>query len=181
MPFGWPDTFTPNPISVSWKQDAEKKRLFGLALAKNPKNAFEAAVMIFPQDSSAALWASTYWLNDETVIAAKAGFSEKIEVADSLLDKSQLCHKLLAFADEKVQVNGNILFAAEAKDRLAALKLFAEIQGFIGKVDLNQTNNYVNNAMKIVLVEAKQEEKVVEHQVEQFDLPALPIKLKLVG
>lgn len=184
MPWNFPDVFIAKPLTnstVSWKDDLELRRLFGLALAK-ARNPFEAGCQVFPEDSSAALFVSINWINDPAVIAAKVDDSETVGIqAAKLLDKNELAAKLLSFADEKISVNGNILYAAEAKDRLAALKLFAEVQGFIGKVDLNQTNNYVNNAMKIVLVEAKQEEKVVEHQVEQSNLPALPIKLKLVG
>lgn len=186
MPFGFPDTFTAKPLvtaPVRWQDDADKKRLFGLELAKNNKNAFECACLIFGKDTSKALWASINWPNDQIVIDARVNGEEKVETP-SLLDKTQLCVKLLSFADERVIFNGNSVFAAEAKDRLKALELYAKIQGMIDKVDINNNNNFITNEMKITFVEPekKEEIKTIENIIEKEEelLPS-PIKLKLVG
>ena len=77
-------------------------------------------------------------------------------------------------------------YLADTKDRLAALKLYAEIQGYIGKVDFNaSTNNYTNNSMKIVFVkpEHNDNQKIIETSVEEIqpELELLPANVKLVS
>lgn len=179
--------FIVTPIQVtSWKDDCELKQAFGIALAQNFKNSFEAACSIFGKETQKALWASTKWLDDPEVIKAKEEYNAVTTAPDILLDKVGLSRKLLAFADEKVIFNGNSVFAAEAKDRLAALKLYAEIQQFIGKNEINNNNNFyqANNRMEIVFVEPdKKEEKIIEHKQTEVEdvLEHSPIKLKLVG
>lgn len=179
--------FIVTPAQVtSWKDDAELKQQYGCALAQSFKNPFEAACSIFDKETQKALFVSVNWINDPEVLKAKEEYNAVTTAPDILLDKVGLSRKLLAFADEKINFNGNSVFAAEAKDRLAALKLYAEIQQFIGKNEINNNNNFyqANNKMEIVFVEPdKKEEKIIEHKkIEVEDiLENSPIKLKLVG
>lgn len=181
MPFNGPDTFevqpplgwgkpvlgwskpveapSPNP---SWANDENKKKLFGIELTKH-ETAFQAACAMF-EDTTQALWASHYWITDPIVLASKDLYNEAINL--KLLDKDGLAIKLLKFADEK---GPNGYPTVDAKDRLAALRLFAEIQGFIGKVEATPSNTYNDNrVMKILLVKPNnQNNKIVDTEVVQ--------------
>lgn len=172
------------PQVTSWKDDEELKQQFGVALANNFKNSFEAACSIFGKETNKALWASTKWLDDPIVTKAKEEYNAVTTAEENLLDKIGLSRKLLAFADEKIIFNGNSVFAAEAKDRLAALKLYADIQGFISKETINNTINNSPKFMEIKFVEPDKKEvaKTIEHESKIEDiLEDSPIKLKLVG
>ncbi len=165
----------------AYRSNEGLKRLFGVELAKNPK-AFEAALVVFGEDTNAALWASWNWLTDPLVIAAKDAYAQNTELNEKLLDKDQLAARLLQFAEEK-DVSGRF-YILEGKDRLAAYKLFAEIQGFIGKLSIDaSTNNFTNNELKLTLVRPepiKQEAAtIIEHEPEIKH--SLPINLKIVS
>lgn len=157
--------------------DPEKKRLFALELAKGLKP-FDAALNIYPDNTGLALWVSQNWLNDPEVIQTKEQ-SNQTEI--KLLDKEQLAAKVLKFSEEKDP--SNKFYLAEDKVRLAALKLYAEICGYVGKVDIDlSTKNFTNNEMKIVLVSPEKEEKavVIDNELEIVD-NVLPLPIKLVG
>lgn len=175
---GWGLPSTPQePYKPSWHADEAKKRAFGTQLAKGHKP-LDAALIALGEDLQGALWAVQNLMRDPLVLETK----ENVENAVNLLDKDQLSVKLLKLADEKI--NGQ--YAHEVKDRLAALKLYGEIQGMMPKngIDLSK-NTFVNNEMKITFVEAEPEKqnevKIIEHK-EMRDLDnALDINLKLVG
>lgn len=174
------------PQATNWKDDAELKQAFGIALAQKFKNPFEAACSIFGKETQKALWASTQWLNDPIVAEAKKNYTDVVTEKVEIPTKEQLSIRLLTFAEEKVLVNGNELYAAEAKDRLAALKLLAELQGYINnKTEINNTINNRPNFMEIRFVEPSKDKevKVIEHDnsKEENILENSPIKLKLVG
>jgi hypothetical protein len=64
------------------------------------------------------------------------------------------------------------------------LKLYAEVQGFIGKIAIDASTNHItNNELKITLVKAIQNQEkiatVIEAEPELEDI--LPINLKLVN
>lgn len=184
-----PSIFVAQPIAaivVFWQNDPELKARFAIELAKGNRNPFECAVEVFGKDTNKALWASANWLNDPEVIKAKQNYTEAISPAKTLLDKEQLSAKLLSFSEEKITFNGNEVYAAEAKDRLAALKLYAEVQGFINnKTEIN--NNIQNNnkfmEIKFVEPEKKEDVKIINAiPVEENELiDNLPVELKLVG
>lgn len=159
-----------------WKSDENKKKEFGIAIAKGIAP-FAAASAILDETSS-ALWVSQNWLTDPVVIAARDSYLNTRKSQEKILDKDALCVKLLEFVDEK-DTNGRFLIN-EGKDRLQALRLYAEIKGFIGKVDINASTNYTNNLMKIVLVKPENQEKptLIDNDLEQAEIVPLPgIKL----
>jgi hypothetical protein len=85
-----------------------------------------------------------------------------------LLDKEGLAAKLLEWADEKIIKSGQVHYANDAKDRLAFLRLYAEVMGFVGKASIDATaNNFTNNEMKVVLVkpETELDNKAIESTV----------------
>lgn len=181
-PLGWgkPVLSWPKPVQAprpSWADDEARKKLFGIELAKHD-TPFQAACAMF-EDTSHALWASHNWLIDPIVIASKDLYNEAVN--SKLLDKDELAIKLLKFADEK---GPNGFPTIDAKDRLAALKLYAEIQGYIGKVEITPSNTYNDNrVMKILLVKPdNQNQKTIEHQTEETQSDIQPIgNIKLVS
>lgn len=160
-----------------WHDDVELKKKFAERLIKGD-TPYEAGMLLFNKQSE-ALWAVRFWERDPIVLAAR----ESVESKPKLLDKSQLLAKLLAFADAKSQ-SGQLVH--EGKDILVAYKLYAEIEGYIGKVAIDASQKtFVNNSMQITLVEAEKEQvatKVIEHERELAPLDnALSIDLKLVS
>lgn len=161
--------------TVSPRNDPEKKKLFGIALAHGLKP-FEAGLKVFGSDTGSALWASQEWIADPDVVQARS--EQAVKQPSKLLDKDQLAVRVLDFADER-DLSGQF-HINEGKDRLAAFKLYAEIMQFIGKTDTVTNNNFTNNVMKIELVapEEKQQEQIqtIEHEdAEILDLPSVQL------
>lgn len=161
-----------------WHSDSDKKIAFGTRLGKGDKP-LDAALFVFDNRMADGLWVVSHWLRDPLVIETR----ESVENNAKLLDKDQLCAKLLRIADEKT-VQGYP--AHEAKDRAALLKLYAEIQGYVGKVNIDASQKtFNNNSMQIVLVEAEPEKTEEARAIEHVELKpldnALEIDLKLVG
>lgn len=190
MPFGFADTFSVEPIADTWsnvwakatddwQNDEELKEAFGVELTRHDKP-FQAALAIF-SETGKALWIAQYWLADPIVLRAKSAHNAAEK--SKLLDKDMLALKLLAFAEEKDL--SQRFYVVEAKDRLAAYKLYAEIQGFIGnKIDINASTNTINNVMQIKFVkpEPQEDTKIVEASSDDNQAEAkLPINLKLVS
>lgn len=181
---------TTPPVAAPWRpacaDNSDAKIAFGIEWAKQP-DAFKAALIVLKDEVPASLWVSQNWVKDPIVTANRDAYLKAAKAADKPLTKEELLCKVLAFADEK-DMHGRP--TVEAKERLNAHKLYAEISGFIGKVDINAsttTINNTNNAMKILLVKPDnkvEEPKVIEAsntKSEMTNEDQLPIKLKLVG
>lgn len=187
---GWSTTPWPIPAEIipAFNNDDEKKKAFGIELAKSHSSPFAAACEVFPDDTQAAIWVTQNWMLDPVVNAAKDLYTKAVETGGSLLDKNQLLAKILKFADEKdLQSNR---YVVDAKERISALKLYAEIQGYVGKVEIDQSTNYnhTNNEMKILLVrpanDIKEPAPVTidnDENEEEIDKSSTPISLKLVS
>lgn len=182
---------TPQPVTSypkpSYADNEELKKLFGVELAKDHPNNLAAAIVVFGEDTNAALWASVNWLTDPIVLGARDAYRKTAEANASLLDKDGLAVKLLKFADEKDQ-HGR--YVCDAKDRVAALKLYSEVMGFTGRIDINaSTNNFTHNEMKIKFVTSKVKEhvKIIESEdticggETEDNINPLPINLKLIS
>ena len=105
--FKLPDSFeVPQPAKSAWnipeptiENADEKKRLFGLELAKSTP--FKAACAIFPDDTNTALWVSHNWTTDPIAVASKDKYLEAADQSQALLDKDQFARMLLTMANEK--------------------------------------------------------------------------------
>lgn len=178
------------PIPPAWHQDEEKKRLFGVELAKN-SNAFEAALVVFNDNANDALWASAYWIGDPLVLSTKDLYLKNIAVQSKLLDKETFAARLLMIAEEKHPVSQ--LYYCDAKDRIAALKLYADTMGFLNKEQpqLQINNNIVNDnslTVKYIRPQEKEKAKDYEETIEEAEtieiddtLPPLDLKVKLIA
>jgi len=145
------------PEVQPYQTDEKLKKAFGVELAKS-SNTFEAACKIFGEDTNKALWVSCNWITDPVVIASRDIYLKNIELAQAPLDREQLAAKVLKLAEgEHIERNGLKLPTIEAKDRIAAFKLYSDILGYTGKVEIDQStnNNITNNEMIIKLVKAE--------------------------
>ena len=173
------------PEVQAYQTDENLKKQFGIELAK-AANPFEAGCKVFGEETSKALWVSFNWLTDPVVVASRDIYLKTVELSKPMLDKEQLAAKVLALADEKILKNGVMVPTIEAKDRIAALKLYSDIAGFTGKVEVDaSTKNFTHNEMVIKLVKAEDKKVTVIDQAPKSELKNeisnSPITLKLVG
>ena len=188
--FKLPDAFEVSPIAPksAWnipepviENADEKKRLFGIGLAK--ESAFKSACAVFGADTNTAIWVSQNWVNDPIVAASKDKYLEAADTSQALLDKEQFARMLLNMASEKNA--SQTVHVLDGKDRLKALELYAKVTGLIDtKADPLLTQNFVHNSMTIKLVEPQVKEKSItaidNNEVENQNTNS-PLKLKLVG
>ena len=173
---------------VAYQSDENLKRLYGIELAKT-SNAFEAACSMFVETKK-ALWVSYNWLTDPIVIASRDIYLKTVALSTPLLDREQLAAKVLALAEEKILINGVMRSTIEPKDRVAALKLYSDIAGYTGKVEIDNsvtTNNEIKE-LTIKLVKAEEKKQVTIDNApnknvksEISNIENTPITLKLVG
>lgn len=177
------------PYKPAFADDEKLKQAYGVSLAKG-LSAFDAGMAVFNQELPSALWAGTNWVNDPFVQASKDAYIKALKKVEKPLDKDELLAKVLSFADERI----NGLPLVEAKVRLDALKLYSEISGFTGRVNIDASTNIdksttnINNEMKIVLVKGSDETKLIKtidnsntQSKIQNNADAPSLALKLVG
>lgn len=171
----------------AYQSDENLKKQYGIELAK-AQNPFEAGCKIFGEETSKALWVSFNWINDPIVVASRDIYLKTVELSQPLLDREQLAAKVLVLAEgEKILINGKLIDTVEPKDRLAAYKLYSDIAGYTGKVEIdNSVKNITNNELTIKLVRADDKKPVVIDNAPNIksEMPnedQSPIKLKLVA
>lgn len=137
----------------AYQTDEALKKRYGVELAK-ANNPFEAACKLFNEDDTQkALWISFHWIADPIVIASRDIYLKTVAENAKPLDREQLAAKVLALSEEKILKNGVYIPTIEAKDRIAALKLYSDILGYTGKVEIdNSVTNNTLNEMTIKLV-----------------------------
>lgn len=170
----WGQSAWVEPTKPAIENEDEKRQLFGIELART-NQPFQAACNVCGNNTNEALWIAKNWLNDPIVLASKDLYLKTVDNDKTLLDKEQLASRLLKIADEKNATNA--FYILDGKDRLAALRLYAEIRQFIGKTaDITPTSN-VFNQITVKFVEPDKKEKILEHIAQESE----PVKLKLVG
>lgn len=175
------------PAIPEYANDSAAKQRFAIELA-NGASAFNAGLEAFDGDTAKGLWASFNWPKDIEVIAIKDAYVAAQRSVEKPLDKEQLLAKIMGFFDETDDYGRHVV---EAKERLNALRLYSDIRGFTGKVDINAsttTNQFGPKTVNLVMVrpdQDKSEPKVIEGSTniksEIKNDPAPGIKLKLVG
>ena len=180
----------PEPALQAYQTDESLKKSYGIELAKS-NNPFEAACKLFPDDAetSKALWVSFHWLNDPVVVASRDVYLKTVAETAKPLDREQLAAKVLALSEEKILLNGVMRPTIEAKDRIAALKLYSDILGYTGKVEIDNsvTNNTLNEmTIKLVKPDPAKPSVIIDNapnkniQSEITNENPSPISLKLV-
>lgn len=127
------------------------KKAFGIELARNPGQPFQAALAIFGDDTGLALKASQLWVRDPVVIAARDVYLGEHGAEIKLATKDELAAKILNFADEKNAEETRYLH--DGKDRLTAYKLYAEVMGYIEKPQVVNNNNNVVTSNRVMVVQ----------------------------
>lgn len=179
-PWSAPIKIAPIPLP-DYADDEDLKKRFGIELGKGLKP-FEAASAITEGNAAKALWISSNWLSDPIVIGSKDAYALTIKEVSKPLTKEELLAKILEVSDER-NANGIPLF--DAKDRISALNLYAEIQGLKGKnADQSSgdiTNNTFNKITKVVLVSpniVKQDVNAnAQSKMQNVEIPSIPLKL----
>lgn len=188
---GWSTTVPPvSPWATkqqskpSYADDEALKKQFGIEWAKCEKP-FAAACNVFLEDTSAALWIAANWLHDPIVNASKDAYLKTLKAETSLLDKDAFAVMLMELAAEVHPERRTYLLSG--KERIDALKLYAEVRGFLNKNETN-INNFTNNeGLKVVFVKSEPvQPKVIEHTAsnaksEILNDGPLPLKIKLVS
>ena len=172
----------------AYQDDENLKKQFGIELAK-ASNPIDAAHKLFPDDTTKSLWISFHWVTDPVTIAARDVYLKTVELSSPPLDKEQLAAKVLALADEKILSPklGCLVSTVEPKDRIAALKLYSEILGYTGKIEIDQsTKTITHNELTIKLVKPDTKPVTIINQApniksENVNENPSPITLKLVG
>lgn len=169
-----------------FENDESLKKHFGVEWAKCEKP-FEAACRVFETDTSAAVWIASKWLTDPVVLAAKDVYLKQVEAETLLLDKDAFAVKLMKLSEESVDTPRGRAYLLTGKERIEALKLYADVRGFLAK-DSNTVNNFNNNeGLKVVFVKAAEQapvkiiDQVPNDKSEMLNDYPSPIKIKLVG
>lgn len=199
MPFGFDDIFEveqahkepvnpwSSPVKIAkiplpdYADDIDLKKLFGVELGKGLKP-FEAALKISDENQSKALWISNNWITDAVVIASKDAYLSTLKDVSKPLDKEQLLAKILELTDERDEYGRSLV---DAKERLSALNLYAEISGFKVKAadttNTNTVNNTFNKITKVVLVSPITNKSNIDTNIkskmQNVELPSIPLKL----
>jgi hypothetical protein len=111
-----------------------------LKIGKNPNEAFKAALVIFPDDTTLALKAATQWVDDPIVIAEKerllgdggeeSELPSKTELLKEIHDKAKAC----TFTEDYAKL----------------MRLYMEMRGLINK-PVAGTNIQINNNKVMVV------------------------------
>jgi hypothetical protein len=123
--------------------EVQLKLLFAAELLKvgnAPNEAFRAAIVIFPDDTSLALRAATNWVTDPIVIAEKARLSKDYDEEDYLPSK----HDLLREIHDKAKA------AVFSEDYARLMRLYMEVRGMIAKPQPNTNVNIIQNKVMVV-------------------------------
>jgi hypothetical protein len=127
--------------------EQEAKSSFAAELLRHPGNPFAAAQAVFGS-APEAFRISVEWLNDPYVVARKRDLLNELGEEGFLPSKAELAHLLLDAANEK---NYSGAYRHELKDRTAALRVIAEMLGYMPKAGVSvNVNNTVGNRVMVV-------------------------------
>lgn len=149
---------------IAWPTDETAlKDKFAELLLRTPNDAFNVAVQVFGSDTMRALQISQEWPLDFYVMQKQADLLAEQGDDAFLPSKAELARRIYTVGDT----------STDAKDKLAAYKLYAEVRGFIQKAE-NVNNIQVNNNRVMVMKDfgtdeqwevkaAKQQSKLIAH------------------
>lgn len=136
----------------------EAKRKFALELLKTPTNAFMAAKAVFPENSGQALYVSTLWVTDADVLRFQEEAREDLGDGHFLPKKADLAREAWLLATTNT---------IAVDDRLKAMRLYADIQGYIEKQGTVVNNNILTNNKVMVVKSYETDEEWANKLSEQ--------------
>jgi len=158
------------PYRPDFADDEELKKAYGIALAKH-QDGFKAGLELFPTETAKALWASSNWQNDATVIANRDAYLKALKKAQKPLDKEELLEEIL-------------IASRVVKDPAPLLKLYSEVAGFTGKaaeINIPVTNNNQFMSIKFVSPDTKEHRAIDQAPNTQSKISNSVPALKLVS
>lgn len=143
---------------VELEKQNKEKEAFAIALIHYPSDALQAALAVSPYNSDKALWIAQFWVNDPYVQAHKAKLL--IDSSQLLPTKARLAAIAMKIADDTY---------AAPKDRLAAVRLCSDLQGWTGAgskdIEINKNQSVTNKVMEIPMASSFQTwEAIAEKQ-----------------
>lgn len=123
----------------------EAKRAFALELIKNPNNPFQAALVLFPNDTGWCLRMAREWINDPIVVAEKEAILEKHNELDFLPGKVTLCRAIW----ERMN-GGDAGRYVGNEDFVKLAKLYAEVMDFVPKTSKIDANVKTSSTIQII-------------------------------
>ena len=123
------------------------KKQFSLALFSVPGNPFKAACIVFPDDISLACKMAVEWNNDSEVLEEIQRLTDEANKHDEVLDLVPNKTEALQLAWD---IANNVLELG--KDRVAALKLFAEISNFMPDKTVNKNVVVETKANRVMII-----------------------------
>lgn len=114
------------------RNESEEKAAFAALLLKTPTEPFKAALALFPDNTSRALWVANHWVADAEVLAAIKRLKEEMGEFAGLADKSELARDIWQRMQGTQTADGRTI-PPTADDYAKLAKLYAEVRGFIEK------------------------------------------------
>lgn len=112
--------------------ESEEKAAFAALLLKTPTEPFKAALALFPDNTSRALWVANHWVNDPEVLAAQKRNKEEFGEFAGLADKVDLARDIWQRMQGTTTPDGRQIIPSP-DDYAKLAKLYAEVRGFIEK------------------------------------------------
>jgi len=122
----------------------ELKREFALAYLRNPSDSFGAALVVCPHDPGKALEIASTWPRDPEVIAHQREAEEELGEMHFLPGKADLARQVWEIGTNK---------QIDTADRLKAMKLYADLRGYIEAPSTIINNNNAVSNNKVMVIE----------------------------
>lgn len=137
------------------QEEIDRKKKFAVEYLKDPSDAFKAAISVFGDDTGAALQASYRWPTDPLVKAFMDQAVNELGDMHFLPTKAEIARVAHSLAvDQRIPV----------EDRLKAIRLYADIRGFIDKQGATINNNILTTN-KVMLVKDHGDDERWEQQL----------------
>jgi hypothetical protein len=122
----------------------ETRKQFAVEMLRHDGDAFEASKAVFPHHMSAAIMASEHWPHDPEIIAYMDELRHSTDAEEYLPTKAETARLIYNI--------GSAMYI-EPKDRIAALKLYADLRGFTApkNAPANNVTNF-NTVNKVMVV-----------------------------
>ena len=124
---------------------SDERDAFALAFLRHNGNAYAAARELFPGDVSRAIIVSETYPRE-------AGFQDRLAAVKRTADEDEVLPSKAMLAEELWNIGTAAIH--DVKDRLAALKLYADIRGFVKRPEPAQPANITNNTQNVLVVPA---------------------------
>jgi len=143
--------------------ELEEKKAFAFQLIENPNDPFQAALNVFPSNTTRALRIAHEWKNDKDVIEFKKQYLKSEDALKNVATKAELARETW----RRLQA-----IPAEEVDAFVKIgDLFGKIMGYIQKPETNVVvNNQIDNRVMVVKDLGTNEEWEVKAAAQQRNL-----------